>query len=195
MRPYSAFAFFSRLGIACVPNTTLVPYSMSEYMITNEFLSKHSMFGGLSEHQLDLVKPYLVERTYPKGTILLTQGENNNSVYFIVDGTVAVVRQSETKASQQRLITTLTSGDSFGEMELIDIQRCAASVITQTEATIVTLTNQDLYALSLVDLKTYTMLILNLARDISRRLRHADEMLALVKSRKTMASRPEIASQ
>jgi CRP-like cAMP-binding protein len=43
-----------------------------------------------------------------------------------------------------------------------------------------------MYKISQANLKTYTMLILNLARDISRRLRSADEMLALVKNRATL---------
>lgn len=72
------------------------------------------------------------------------------------------------------------AGDSFGEMELIDIQPCAASAICLTDATIITLSNKDLYTLSTTHLKTYTMLILNLARDISRRLRSTDTLLALI---------------
>jgi CRP-like cAMP-binding protein len=113
-------------------------------------------------------------------------------VHFIVEGEVAIVRQSETNKKQSRIITTLHNGDSFGEMELIDIQNCAASVVTLAPSRIITLSNKDLYKISLVDLKTYTMLILNLARDISRRLRGADEMLAMVKNRATM---PTSASQ
>lgn len=107
-------------------------------------------------------------------------------MHFIVEGEVAVVRQSESNKKQSRIITTLHKGDSFGEMELIDIQSCAASVVSLTETKIITLSNKDMYKISQANLKTYTMLILNLARDISRRLRSADEMLALVKNRATL---------
>jgi CRP-like cAMP-binding protein len=161
---------------------------MSECMIDNEFLCKHSMFGGLTEDELLLIKTFLVEQEVPANTTLLKQGEPNNSVHFIVEGEVAIVRQSETNKKQSRIITVLHAGDSFGEMELIDIQQCAASVITTCATKIVTLSNRDLYKISLQNLKTYTMLILNLARDISRRLRSADEMLALAKNKTTMPS-------
>ncbi len=159
---------------------------MSECTIDNDFLCKHSMFGGLNDASLTLIKPYLMEHSYEENVMILKQWEPNNSVHFIVEGEVAVVRQSETNKKQSRIITTLHSGDSFGEMELIDIQNCAASVVTTAPSRIITLSNKDLYRISLVDLKTYTMLVLNLARDISRRLRSADEMLALVKNRTTM---------
>ncbi|NLE16148.1 MAG: cyclic nucleotide-binding domain-containing protein [Spirochaetales bacterium] len=159
---------------------------MSECTLENEFLCKHSLFGGLSDEELLLVKDFLQERTYPSGTNILQQGQSNNSVHFIVEGEVAIVRQSESNKKQSRIITTLHKGDSFGEMELIDIQSCAASVVSLTETKIITLSNKDMYKISQANLKTYTMLILNLARDISRRLRSADEMLALVKNRATL---------
>lgn len=144
------------------------------------------MFGGLRDDELLLIKSFLQEHTYPQNSTILQQGQSNNSVHFIVEGEVAIVRQAETSKKQSRIITTLRKGDSFGEMELIDIQSCAASVISLTETHIITLSNKDLYQISLQNLKTYTMLILNLARDISRRLRSADEMLALVKNRSTL---------
>lgn len=159
---------------------------MSECTLENEFLCKHSMFGGLSDEDLLLIKGFLQEQTFAPNTTILQQGQSNNSVHFIVEGEVAIVRQSESNKKQSRIITTLHKGDSFGEMELIDIQSCAASVISQSETRIITLSNKDLYKISLINLKTYTMLILNLARDISRRLRSADEMLALVKNRTTL---------
>jgi CRP-like cAMP-binding protein len=155
-------------------------------MIANEFLSKHSMFGGLSDAELLVIKPFLEEQSFEAQETILAQGQPNNKVHFIVEGEVAIVRQSETNKKQSRIITTLKSGDSFGEMELIDVECCAATVITTAATTIISLSNRDLYKISQNNLKIYTMLILNLARDISRRLRSADEMLAMVKSRATM---------
>ena len=153
---------------------------MSECTIDNAFLCKHSMFGGLSDIELMIIHDYLDERTYDKGTCILKQGEPNNTVYFIVEGEVSIQKHPLDKEDQERVITTLRAGDSFGEMELIDIQSCAASAICLTDVTIISLSNQNLYKLSTTNLKTYTMLILNLARDISRRLRSTDNLLALI---------------
>jgi len=138
------------------------------------------MFGGLSDIELMIIHDYLDERTYDKGICILKQGEPNNTVYFIVEGEVSIQKHPLDKEDQERIITTLRAGDSFGEMELIDIQSCAASAICLTDVTIISLSNQNLYKLSTTNLKTYTMLILNLARDISRRLRSTDNLLALI---------------
>ncbi|MCK9548683.1 MAG: cyclic nucleotide-binding domain-containing protein [Sphaerochaeta sp.] len=153
---------------------------MSEVTIDNEFLSSYSMFGGLEDWELDLVQSFLTNRLYEAGATILHQGEQNSSVFFIVDGEVAVIRQSEAKSDEQRQIATLKTGDSFGEMELIDINRCAATIVTTVPTRVITLSNAHFYQISLTSLRTYTMLMLNLARDISRRLRAADELLALI---------------
>lgn len=153
---------------------------MSTCTIDNAFLCKHSMFGGLTDQELELIHKYLDETTYPKGTRILKQGEPNNTVYFIVEGEVSIQKHPLEEEGPERVITTLQAGDSFGEMELIDIQSCAASVVCLTDTTVITLSNKDLYKLSTTHLKTYTMLILNLARDISRRLRSTDNLLALI---------------
>lgn len=169
---------------SCIHTFNTLRLSMSECTIDNDFLCKHSMFGGLTDEQLMLIHGFLDESTYPKGTYILKQGENNNTVYFIVDGEVSIQKHPLGKDAQDRVITTLHAGDSFGEMELIDIQSCAASVVCLTDTTIISLSNHSLYKLSSISLKTYTMLILNLARDISRRLRSTDNLLALI-SKKT----------
>lgn len=157
---------------------------MSECKVSNQFLCKHSMFGGLSEADLEVVRPLLDETTYPKGTVLLKQGEPNNTVFFIVEGTVSVQKHPENGSAGEREITLLHDGDSFGEMELIDIQPCAASIVCVTDVDIISLSNRNLYILSKSHLMIYTMIIMNLARDISRRLRSTDKLLAMVSKRK-----------
>ncbi len=153
---------------------------MDACTVSNAFLCKHSMFGGLSEDELEIIRPFLNDSSYPAGTVILHQGEPNNTVYFIVSGDIAIQKHPDDAENGEREITTLHAGDSFGEMELIDIQSCAASVVCLTDVQAISLSNRDLYKLSQTHLKIYTMIIMNLARDISRRLRKTDNLLALV---------------
>lgn len=153
---------------------------MSILGISNDFLSRHSMFGGLVDEELDVVRPYLHKVTFNEGFAVLTQGEPNSTVYFVVEGVVSIKKFTSDKKTKEREITRLKEGDSFGEMELIDIQNCAASVYCETEVVCITLSNYGLYLLSKSHLQIYTMIIMNLARDISRRLRSTDNLLAMV---------------
>ncbi|PKL12669.1 MAG: cyclic nucleotide-binding domain-containing protein [Spirochaetae bacterium HGW-Spirochaetae-8] len=163
---------------------------MSLCTLRNDFFIKHSMFGGLTAAELEIIRPSLDERHYPKGTRILTQGEPNNTVYFIFEGEISIQKHPDEAAGPVRQIAVLHPGDSFGEMELIDIQPCAASVVCLTDSIVIALTNRDLYQLSKEHLQTYTMIIMNLARDISRRLRSTDELLALAAKNGSKSQRP-----
>jgi CRP-like cAMP-binding protein len=156
---------------------------MSSCNVDDKFLYTHSLFGGLTVEELGYIKTYFTEENYQPGDLILKQGEPNNRIFFIVEGEVQVFKHVNAAESEEedisiRPISTLTTGDTFGEMELIDIQPCAASVKAITPTKIITFTNYNLYQLSKRHIKTYAMIIMNLAREISRRLRKTDEDLA-----------------
>lgn len=149
----------------------------------DEFLYSHSLFGGLTSDEIDSLRGFFVEHFYEKNEVILHQGEPNNTIFFILEGTVVVCKHPQHTEGIgdpvcERIISNLSAGDTFGEMELIDIQPCAASVIAKEPTRVLTFTNYDLYKLSKSHCRTYAMIIMNLAREISRRLRKADEDLS-----------------
>ena len=146
------------------------------------------MFGGLSDADLLEVRPLLEQFSFPVGSVVLEQGKPNNTVYFIVSGDMVIQKHPDDGDPGERQITVLHAGDSFGEMELIDIQPCAASAVCKTDVTVISLSNRNLYLLSKTHLLVYTMIIMNLARDISRRLRSTDNLLAMVTKRQRKGS-------
>lgn len=151
---------------------------MEEKNLNDEFLYSHSLFGGLTVEELGYLRPYFKQRDYHAGEIILHQGEANSTIHFILSGSVDILKSIPGHEQDMRQICTLYEGDTFGEMELIDVQHCAATARAAESCSLVTFTNADLYALSKDHLKTYAMLIMNLAREISRRLRITDEALA-----------------
>ena len=64
------------------------------------------------------------------------------------------------------------------KMELIDIQPRAATVKAIKKTQVLTLSRKDLYSISKWDLQTFTFIIMNLAREVSRRLRKMDDNFA-----------------
>jgi CRP/FNR family transcriptional regulator, cyclic AMP receptor protein len=149
--------------------------------VGNSFLHSHSLFGGLTDEELEEIRSCLKEERYSKGETILREGEPNSKLYFIVEGSVAILKnpREEDPTEQPVLLSRMHTGDTFGEMELIDIQPCAATVRAETDTTAVTFTNADLYHISKWNLKTYAMIIMNLAREISRRLRANNSLLSL----------------
>jgi CRP-like cAMP-binding protein len=80
----------------------------------------------------------------------------------------------------ESILATCERGATFGEMELLDTQNRSASVTALEPTETVELTSMKLYQVFLQDADVFRMIIMNLARDLSRRLRVADQQLALV---------------
>jgi CRP/FNR family cyclic AMP-dependent transcriptional regulator len=144
-----------------------------------DYLRRCSLFGGVTEAAFEHIRALIRRQSFPAGAIILAEGSVNDRIYFIEHGRVEITKAAMTDGRPvTRHIVTMGSGDTFGEMELIDIQPCAATVRAVEDTVTLTLSNHDLYRISKIDMKTYALLIMNLARELSRRLRQTDVLLA-----------------
>jgi CRP-like cAMP-binding protein len=144
------------------------------------FLTRHQLFAGLSAEDLDgLALLFRVEH-YKQGDRIITEGERGGCLYLIYRGAVDIMKQVESRQGEcLEKIACLREGDTFGEMELIDLQPRSATVVAHAETTVLVLDNVDLYKLNHRDTRVIATLLLNLARALSRRLRATDQSLAV----------------
>ncbi len=144
-----------------------------------DHLKRYSLFGGMTSEALDLIKPLIHLEHFDSGDVIIEEGTVNDRVYCICTGAVEVIKRSvDVRDGELRKITEMHTGDTFGEMELIDIQPCAATVRAMEETWVLTLSNHDLYRVSKIDMKSYALMMMNLARDLSRRIRQMDDLIA-----------------
>jgi len=144
-----------------------------------DFLRRCSLFGGLTDAALEKIRTLMLRQRFPAGGVILSEGSVNDRIYFIEHGKVEISKAGQAGGRPvTRHIVDMATGDVFGEMELIDIQPCEATVRAVEETVTLSLSNRDLYLVSRYDMKSYALLIMNLARDLSRRLRVTDFLLA-----------------
>lgn len=144
-----------------------------------KFLQSNALFGGLTDEEIELIIPLLEEEHYSEGDFIIREGDDGDRLHFIVSGSVEVIKSvNRDNKTSHRQLAVFGPGDTFGEMELIDIQRRSASVRALEDVSELTLSNKNMYKLYHLNLKTYTMIIMNIAREISRRLRHMDDLIA-----------------
>ncbi len=147
--------------------------------VTLNFLRNHSLFGGITDIELEKIRDLLLEKHFPEGTDIIREGEEGGDLYLIWKGSVEVLKKDpEAPDAAPVLLAVLDEGESFGDMELIDIQPSVATVRAREETITLILTNGDLYSIEKSNLKTFTMIIMNVAREISRRLRTMDTAAA-----------------
>ncbi|MDR0689585.1 MAG: cyclic nucleotide-binding domain-containing protein [Spirochaetaceae bacterium] len=133
-------------------------------------LQKYSLFGGLLTEQIEGILPLLDEESYEEGAEIISEGNPNDKIRFILEGRVAVLKQGI-------VLYEFSEGEAFGEMEVLDVMRSVATIKALTPLRVMSISNRALREIYKIDLKTFSLLIMNLARDLSRRLRHMDERI------------------
>jgi CRP-like cAMP-binding protein len=137
-------------------------------MIDPTALQKYSLFGGLEEDQIDRILPLMEYETYEAGNIIIAEGTPNDKIRFIIEGLVAVVKDDVE-------LIKFKEGDFFGEMEVLDVMPSAATIKAQSLTHVLSISNRSLRDIYKIDIKAFSLILMNLARDLSRRLRRMDE--------------------
>ena len=140
-------------------------------MIDASVLGRYPLFDGLEKEQIDSILHLMDHEVYEAGTDIIVEGSLSNKLRFILEGNVAVVKNGI-------ILTELSEGDVFGEMEVLDVGPVEATIKTLTHTSVIALSIDALGEIYENDLKTYSFLLMNLARDLSRRLRRMDTKTA-----------------
>ncbi len=142
-----------------------------------ELLRSKALFGGLDDKRLEKVASFLKTDHFKKSEVIIREAEAGDRMYLIVKGSVEITKHQPGDVDEEEQLAILKEGDSFGEMELIDIQPRSATVRALTDIETVSLCNKDLLHLSQDDLEAFSIIIINIARIISRRCRKMDNRL------------------
>lgn len=145
------------------------------------FMQNHALFGGLDDAAMAAILPLLREEQFPSGAFIVREGDPGDRMHFILSGTAEVVKDATPDIHDDHELAQLSllkPGDAFGEMGLIDVQARSASVRALESVRTASLTNKDLHKLYRTNTELFTMIILNLARELSRRLRKMNNKAA-----------------
>ncbi len=140
------------------------------------FLVSTPFFGGLADASLDLLVSMLVERRFDVGSTVVSEGEPGRSMYIVHAGELAVSKLGN--SGRVIRMAGLGPGDFFGEMTLIGVQNRSATVVAESLTVLYELTARNLYAYYKADIHAYVMVMLNINRELCRRLRRADDRIA-----------------
>jgi CRP-like cAMP-binding protein len=138
-------------------------------MIDSSVLEQYSLFDGLHREDIDKILALMEHEVFEAGTDIIVEGTHVGKIRFIVDGRVAVVKNGI-------ILMELDEGAVFGEMEVVDILPAEATVKALAATTVMTLSIDALGDIYETNLRVYSYLLMNLARDISRRLRRMDDI-------------------
>ncbi len=145
-------------------------------LLRRDPLREIGLFGGLSDEALDALVLDLHVVTVEAGEFVMHEGETAREMFVVVGGELEVVKLAPSGAHAR--VALLGPGDWVGEMSILDVMPRSASVRALAPSLLLVLTASDLDRLYRRDLPSYSMLMMNIARELSRRLRVADGILA-----------------
>jgi len=136
-----------------------------------------TIFHGLSKDAVSYIFDNSQNKTYEKNQIIFSEGERSGELFLIKSGAVMIYKNI---ADDKLFLGEIGPGSCFGEMELIDLGPRTASVIASDKLTVSIITKKTLFQLFKLFPQDYLILIHNIAREISRRLRLIDELLVKI---------------
>lgn len=139
-----------------------------------ELLQGMPIFGALREDTLAFLLGLMHERHVQAGGWFFRQGDTAAEIYVLEHGEARVLREWQ---GREVPLGQLRAGDCFGEMALMDLMPRSAAVRATTDCSALVLSGDDLYRLCRHDIEQFALLQMNLGRELSRRLRQADDEL------------------
>jgi CRP-like cAMP-binding protein len=134
------------------------------------------LFGALSDEVLQQFVETLSVQVIDTGFTLFREGEDGREMFVVLQGELEVLKRSH-RGTEAR-VAFMGPGDWVGDMSIVDIQPRSASVRALAPCRLLRVTAADLENVYRSDVKSYSIVVLNLARELSRRLRVTDGILA-----------------
>jgi CRP/FNR family cyclic AMP-dependent transcriptional regulator len=146
--------------------------------VRRAFLQAIPIFAGISPDAIVELAGAAQESAFQKGDIIVREGQPGDRMFIIASGSVEVVKYLAER--RETVLAVLRPNDFLGEMSIIECVARSASVRAVEDTSLISLRGIDLYHLFQHHPEQYAIVILNIARDISRRLRAIDEKFAAI---------------
>jgi CRP/FNR family transcriptional regulator, cyclic AMP receptor protein len=143
-----------------------------------DFLETIPIFAGLNGSALAVIADAVEQASFHAGDTIVGEAETGNCMFIIHTGRVEVVKHLG--KPRETVLAVLGPREFFGEMCIIECLTRCASVRAIQDTFVFALKSTDLHRLFEQHPDQYAIMILNIARDISRRLRALDELFAAV---------------
>jgi len=106
-----------------------------------ETLKDISLFSSLKSETLRHLDAVAVKRSYPKNTILMSEGDRSDQLYAILDGKIKVVVMDP--EGREIVVNLMGPGDCFGEIAMIDGEARSATIVTMEPTQVMTIGRAD----------------------------------------------------
>jgi CRP-like cAMP-binding protein len=139
-----------------------------------DLLRRMPVFGGLNDATLQLILSRSQIVFVASGAYFFHEGAGAESFFVLEKGSVLIERKWEQSTLE---LGRLRRGDCIGEMAIIDLMPRSASIRAEVDCEAIEITLRVLRELYKQEVEQYAIIMMNMGREVSRRLRNADDQL------------------
>jgi DNA-binding response OmpR family regulator len=176
VRPYSppmlrsrVRAWLARTMTGADQATERISPRTSTQVPATQVLASAELFASLKPADIEQLLTRSSQRVYPKGYVVINQGEYGHSVYVVLSGRVRVA-ESLPDSSVETFVTEKTQGDVFGELSVLPERTRSMTATALERTTCLIIPEADF--LDVLHSRPETAL--SLARSVAKRLLEAD---------------------
>jgi CRP-like cAMP-binding protein len=136
-------------------------------------LERHPLLANLAPDQVEQIAAAGEIESYNPGETIVAEGSLGDALFLILSGQVAVHRGPQTFAMLQ-------GGEFFGEMSLVEPAPRSASITSMQATFLFRLPHDALRDLISSDSQASSVLLVQVVKTLSERLRKANQMLSSV---------------
>ncbi|WP_167746947.1 Crp/Fnr family transcriptional regulator [Cohnella luojiensis] len=134
-----------------------------------EWLKRVSLFDNLNDDQLERILRISHRRNLASGTILFHEKEMGSTFYVVLSGSIKLFTKSN--SGEEKVLSLVNSGESFGELSLLDGRPRSASSQTLEPTTVLELSSEQFMDL----LQAHFDITRGILAELCRRLRTTNE--------------------
>jgi CRP/FNR family cyclic AMP-dependent transcriptional regulator len=112
-------------------------------MNTIDIIKKTAIFQSLSEDEFSLISDITKTKFVKKNTLIFSKGDENHSMYILKEGRVDIFILTET--GKELILSSLQSGNYFGELSLLDDEPISTNVIATSDCVLIIIHKADFF--------------------------------------------------
>ena len=143
-------------------------------MLDPQAIKNNHLVYGLSDEELARIAGMATEKNFGKGEYLCRQGESGGELFIVLEGRLSV------QLGERERLDEIGPGSVVGEMGLIEPRSRAASVVALEPSRVAAISKADLREELITDGNLGFIVLCNITRVLTDRLRQADEKLGLL---------------
>lgn len=139
-----------------------------------------TLFTELYDDEIDRVLKKCNIVKFPEGATVVEEDSTKEAILILVRGDARVKKKVK---DREMSLTILKSGALIGQSVLINEKPTAFTIVAQKECDFLVIDKETIFEFFEKDPRTFSILLMNVARSYSKRLRHSKKVIKSIHNR------------